>query len=445
MASLFDPAVVLVRAVKRIRRREKSETETGMEQPSSQNQEYALVKVDKKDLPLLNDLQAAMQHEKHYGMFWVIILLFTLLATFLIWSYYSMVEEVTRGTGSVIPASREQVIQSLDPGVLAEMLVKEGDIVEKDQVLLRLDNTRSLAILRESQNKVRALQATAARLRAEAYGTALRFPEGLGAELVQREREAYRARNRSLKESVQGLQSGKNLLDQEIAMTEPMAAQGVVSEVEVLRLKRQSNELAMQMTDIKNRFKAEANTELTRVESELAQSTENMAARADPVARSEIKAPLRGVVKNIKINTVGGVVGVGQEIMQIVPLDDTLLIEAYVRPQDVAFIYPGASALVKISAYDYALYGGLDGKVTLISPDTIQDSRRPSDLKLSPDESYYKVLVETDGNALTDKNGDEMPIIPGMFAAVDIKTGEKSIFNYLIKPITRMKQALRER
>lgn len=416
-----------------------------MEQPSSQNQEYALVKVDKKDLPLLNDLQAAMQHEKHYGMFWVIILLFTLLATFLIWSYYSMVEEVTRGTGSVIPASREQVIQSLDPGVLAEMLVKEGDIVEKDQVLLRLDNTRSLAILRESQNKVRALQATAARLRAEAYGTALRFPEGLGAELVQREREAYRARNRSLKESVQGLQSGKNLLDQEIAMTEPMAAQGVVSEVEVLRLKRQSNELAMQMTDIKNRFKAEANTELTRVESELAQSTENMAARADPVARSEIKAPLRGVVKNIKINTVGGVVGVGQEIMQIVPLDDTLLIEAYVRPQDVAFIYPGASALVKISAYDYALYGGLDGKVTLISPDTIQDSRRPSDLKLSPDESYYKVLVETDGNALTDKNGDEMPIIPGMFAAVDIKTGEKSIFNYLIKPITRMKQALRER
>lgn len=416
-----------------------------MEQPSSQKQEYALVKVDKKDLPLLNDLQAAMQHEKHYGMFWVIMLLFALLATFLVWSYYSMVEEVTRGTGSVIPASREQVIQSLDPGVLAEMLVKEGDIVEKDQALLRLDNTRSLAILRESQNKVRALQATAARLRAEAYGTALSFPQGLGEELVQREREAYRARSRSLKESVQGLQSGKRLLDQEIAMTEPMAEQGVVSEVEVLRLKRQSNELAMQVTDIRNRFRAEANTELTRVESELAQSTENMAARADPVERSEIRAPLRGVVKNIKINTVGGVVGAGQEIMQIVPLDDTLLIEAYVRPQDVAFIYPGASALVKISAYDYALYGGLDGRVTLISPDTIQDSRRPSDLKLSPDESYYKVLVETDGNALTDKNGDEMPIIPGMFAAVDIKTGEKSIFNYLVKPITRMKQALRER
>lgn len=416
-----------------------------MEPSSSKKPEYALVKVDKKDLPLLNDLQAAMQHEKHYGMFWVIMLLFALLGTFLVWSYYSMVEEVTRGTGSVIPASREQVIQSLDPGVLAQMLVKEGDIVEKDQVLLRLDNTRSLAVLRESENKVRALQATAARLRAEAYGTALSFPQGLSDELVQREREAYRARSRSLKESVQGLQSGKALLDREIAMTEPMAEQGVVSEIEVLRLRRQANDLAMQMTDIRNRFRADANTELTRVESELAQSTENMAARADPVARSEIRAPLRGVVKNIKINTVGGVVGAGQEIMQIVPLDDTLLIEAYVRPQDVAFIYPGASALVKISAYDYALYGGLEGKVTLISPDTIQDSRRPSDLKLSPDESYYKVLVKTDGNALTDKNGDEMPIIPGMFAAVDIKTGEKSIFNYLIKPITRMKQALRER
>lgn len=415
-----------------------------MNQPSSNN-EYAIVKVDKKDLPLLNDLQAAMQHEKHYGMFWVIILLFALLGAFITWSYYSMVEEVTRGTGSVIPVSREQVIQSLDAGVLAEMLVKEGDIVEKNQTLLRLDNTRSLAILRESENKVKALQATAARLRSEAYGVALKFPQGLKGELVQRERQAYAARKRSLEESVQGLQSGKNLLDQEIAMTEPMAAQGVVSEVEVLRLKRQSNELAMQMTDIKNRFRAEANTELTRVESELAQSTENMAARADPVTRAEIKAPLRGVVKNIKINTVGGVVGAGQEIMQIVPLDDALLIEAYVRPQDVAFIYPDAPALVKISAYDYALYGGLNGVVTLISPDTIQDSRRPSDLKLNPDESYYKVLVKTDGNALTDKKGNELPIIPGMFATVDIKTGEKSIFNYLIKPITRMKQALRER
>lgn len=412
---------------------------------SHESQSYPLVPVDKKDLPLLNDLQAAMQHEKHHGMFWVIMLLFGLITAFVVWAYNSNMEEVTRGTGSVIPASREQVIQSLDAGILAEMLVKEGDIVEKDQVLLRLDNTRSLAILRETETKVKALQASAARLRAEAYGTALRFPKGLPSELVQREREAYRARKQTLDESIQGLQSGKDLLDQEVAMTEPMAAQGVVSEVEVLRLKRQSNDMAMQMTDMKNRFRADANTELNRVEAELAQSTENMAARADPVTRSEIKSPMRGVVKKITINTVGGVISPSKDIMQIVPLDDKLIIEAYVRPQDVAFIYPDAPALVKISAYDYALYGGLEGTVTLISPDTIEDSRRASDLKLNPDESYYRVLVQTNDNQLTDRNGKDLPIIPGMFATVDIRTGEKSLFTYLIKPITRMKQAFRER
>ena len=398
-----------------------------------------------KDLPLLNDLHAAMQHEKHHGMAWTMGLLVLLVATFLVWAWFSNVEEVTRGQGSVIPSSREQVIQSLDPGVLSELRVREGDLVEAGQVLVKLDTARSSAVFRESRNKVEALQATAARLRSEAHAVPLRFPPGVPPELVARETAAFHARTRAVNESVQGLLQSKKLLDHEIAITEPMAAKGVVSEVEILRMKRQANELQLQMTERRNKFQSDANTELVRVEAELAQSEEAMTARADPVTRSEIKAPLRGVVKNIRINTVGGVIGVGQDIMEIVPVDGPLLVEAYIRPQDVAFIKPSDEALVKLTAYDYALYGGLEGKVTLISPDTLQDNRRPSELKLNADESYYRVIVETTESRLQDKDGRPLPIIPGMIATVDIKTGEKTVFQYLTKPITRLKQALRER
>ena len=402
-------------------------------------------RVAKEDLPLLNDLHAAMQHERHRGMSWTIGLLVLLVAVFIVWAYFSNVDEVTRGQGSVIPSSREQVIQSLDPGVLAELTVKEGDLVEAGQVLVRLDTARSSAVYREARNKVDALSATVARLRSEAYGVPLRFEQDTPAELVKRETAAYQSRTRAVNESIAGLRESKRLLDREIAITEPMAAKGVVSEVEILRMKRQSNDLQLQMTERRNKFQSDANTELVRMEAELAQSEEAMVARADPVTRSEIKAPLRGVVKNIRINTLGGVIGAGQDIMEIVPVEGPLLVEAYIRPQDVAFIKPNDEALVKLTAYDYSLYGGLDGVVTLISPDTLQDNRRPSELKLNADESYYRVIVETRGNHLTDKNGKDLPIIPGMIASVDIKTGEKTVFQYLTKPITRMKQALRER
>ena len=284
-----------------------------------------------------------------------------------------------------------------------------------------------------------------ARLRAESYGTEIKFPNGISESLKHRERAAYVARRRAVDEAVAGLQTSKAMLDREISITSPMVAEGVMSEVELLRMRRQSSDLALQINEKRNQYAADANNELVRVESELAQAKENMAMRADPVDRSLIRAPLRGIVKNIKINTVGGVVQAGQDIMEIVPLNDKLLVEAYIRPQDVAFVHPGLGAIVKITAYDYALYGGLEGKVTLISPDTLRDKTRPSELNLNPDEAYYRILVETNQNSLTDKNGKTMPIIPGMIASVDVKTGEKTIFQYLIKPITRMKQALQER
>lgn len=402
-------------------------------------------KVAQSDLALLNDLNAALQQEKHTRIFSVVILFFIFIIVFLIWTYNSTLEEVTRGQGSVIPSSRDQIVQSIDPGIIQEMRVKEGDIVEKGQVLLTLDDTRSSAILRESQAKVHNLQAVSVRLRAEAYNTPFNFPEGVSQELKERELSVYKAKQKTLNEAIAGLTESKRVLDREIAITQPMVAKGVMSEVELLRLKRQSVDLNQQITERKNKYQSDASHELVQIESELAQALENMAVRADPVERSHIKAPLKGIVKNIRINTVGGVVQAGQDILEIVPIEEKLLVQAYISPKDVAFIRMGQTAIVKISAYDYAIYGGIDGKVVLISPDTLQDDRRPSELKLNPDQAYYRVLVETTKNNITDKSGKILDITPGMTAIVDIKTGEKTVFQYLIKPITRMKQALQER
>lgn len=401
--------------------------------------------ISQSDLKLLNDLNGALQQEKHYGYFAVIVLLFVLIVVFLIWAYNSTLEEVTRGQGSIISSSREQIIQSLDPGIIMEMRVKEGDVVEKNQILLKLDDTRSSAILRESEAKVENLTAIAARLKAETTETKPIFPQEISSELKQREYQAYTVRRKSMVDAIEALKASKSFLDHEISITQPLAQQGLVSNVEVLRMQRQSADLGAQILDRKNRYLTDANNELVKTEAELAQARENMAMRADPVDRSFIQAPLRGIVKNIKINTVGGVVNAGQDILEIVPLDDKLLVEAYIRPQDVAFLRPGLPAVVKISAYDYSIYGGLEGVVTLISPDTLSNDKRNSELKLNQNEVYYRILVKTDANSLVDKQGKKLPIIPGMVTTVDVKTGEKTVFQYLIKPITRMKQALQER
>ncbi|MFC0309348.1 HlyD family efflux transporter periplasmic adaptor subunit [Gallibacterium melopsittaci] len=401
--------------------------------------------VSNKDLHLLNDLHAALQEEKHTGLFAMIWLLAAFLVVFLTWSYFSKIEEVTRGQGTIIPNSREQIIQSLDPGILNQMLVKEGDLVEKGQVLLKLDDTRTSAILRETQAKVDNLEAIAIRLKAEISGKPLVFPDTIPAEMHEREKGVYQAKKDALNEALRTLRESKALLDSEIALTEPMVVKGAVSQVELLRMKRSANDMALQISEREHKYITDASNELVRIQGDLDQAKENLAARADPVERSLLRAPMKGIVKNIRVNTIGGVISAGQDIMEIVPVEDNLLVEAYINPKDVAYIRPGMKAVVKLSAYDYAIYGGLDGVVTLLSPSTLQDKRQASDLNLNPNNSFYRVLIRTSGSHLTDKNGNELPVLPGMIATVDIKTGEKTVFQYLIKPITRMKQALQER
>jgi membrane fusion protein, adhesin transport system len=379
-----------------------------------------------------------------------IVMMLAVVGSFVWWASTSELEEVTRGQGRVVPSSREQVIQSLDPGVLTEMLVREGEVVAKDQLLLRIDDTRVGAMLRELEAKTRALSASAARARAEAYGGRPQFPQELrgSPDLVRREVEAFDARRRALDESVAALREGMALLDREIAITEPMVGRGLVSEVELLRLKRQRNDLVLQVADRQNKFRTEAAADLIRFEAELSQMRETLVARADAAKRTTIRSPMKGTVKSIKVSTIGGVVQAGQEIMLIVPIEDTLVVEAYVRPADVAFLRPGQRAVVKVSAYDYAIYGGLDGTVENISPDTLRDERRAGmPVADVADEagSYYRVLVRTGSGALTAPDGKLLPIIPGMTASVEMLTGRKTVLQYLMKPLNRAGEAMRER
>jgi adhesin transport system membrane fusion protein len=379
-------------------------------------------------------------------------LLAAMIGAFLLWASRAELEEVTRGNGRVIPSSKEQVIQSLETGVLTELLVREGDRVERDQPLLRIDDTRASALYRELEGKVAALSAQAARLRAEAYGTPLVFPDepGRSATLVRRETEAFNARRRAVDEAAAALRQGIALLDREIEIVDPLVSRGLVSEVEALRLKRQRNDLALQLADRQNRYRADAAAELNRVEAELAQTRESARARADAYRRTELRSPTRGTVKSVRVTTIGGVIQQGQELMQIVPVEDTLVVEAFVKPADVAFLHPGQRAVVKLSAYDYAIYGGLDGTVEFISPDTLRDERRGSLAGAGapdPDETgaFYRVLVRTATTSLRAPDGRELPIIPGMTASVEMLAGRKTVLQYLLKPLNRAGEALRER
>ena len=362
------------------------------------------------------------------------------LLVLLAWAWMFKLEEVSTGTGKVIPSSKEQIIQSLEGGILTKLTVQEGQIVEKGQVLAQLDPTRFESNVGESESLLLSSRATAARLRAEVNGTPLRFPPELAKEkaLIQEETALYRSRRANLEESVAGLKHALVLVEQELRMTEPLVAKGAASEVEVLRLKRQANELSNQMNDIRNKYYVQAREELAKANTDIETQSQVVKGKSDSLSRTVFKSPVRGIVKEINVMTIGGVVTQNGKLMTIVPLDEQLLVEARISPRDIAFIHPGQEALVKITAYDYSIYGGLKGKVTVISPDTLRD-------EVKQDQFYYRVYIRTDVDKLTNKDGKQFAITPGMIATVDIKTGAKSVLDYLIKPFNKAREALRER
>lgn len=373
----------------------------------------------------------------------------TVLIFGLLWAGFFSLDEITRGQGKIIPSSREQVIQSLDSGVLREMLVREGDMVEKDQVLLQMDDARSGAGYREANEKYLSLLAIAARLRAEANNTELNFPEELKDEpqLKAQETQAYKARKHALMESMQAVDASLAAITREITLTAPLVKGGVMSEVELLRLKRQQADLMGQRAERKNRYLTDANNELTRVSSDLSQTKENASAREDAYLHTTIKSPMKGVVKNVQVTTVGGVIQAGQPILEIVPTEDEMLVEAYVKPSEVAFLKVGQKAVVKLTSYDFNKYGGLDGELEHLSPDTMKDERqqrKPGGTPADMEEGYYRILVRIkDANQV--RKGVKMEPTPGMTASVEIRTGQKTVLEYLFRPLQNVSQALRER
>jgi adhesin transport system membrane fusion protein len=411
----------------------------------------------------------------------LLVVIVAFFAAFLAWASWAKLDEVTRGDGKVIPSRQVQVVQNLEGGIVAEIAVREGAVVERGEVLVRIDDIRAASSLRESRARHLALLGALSRLRAEVGGTELVFPPEVVAEapaVAENERALFEARQQALESELailhsQAAQREQELselatrLDQlkrshelaveELKITEPLAANRVVSRVQLLRLEREVNDLSGELEttrlvvpraeaafreasrrieERRLKFRAEAQRELNAVQAEAAALGEVIAAAADTVSRTEVRSPVRGTIKQLFVNTVGGVIQPGADLIEIVPLEDNLLVEARVRPADIAFLHPGQAAMVKVTAYDFAIYGGLEGVVEDISADTITDEKG---------ESFYRVRVRTRDNAL-EKAGEPLPIIPGMTTQVDILTGEKTVLDYLLKPILRARdRALRER
>jgi len=405
-----------------------------------------IVKITRRDIArgrghteFMSDVKAATVLDAKPWAGLTLVLLVVLLFVAWLWADTAVLDEVTVGTGRVIPSSREQVIQSLEGGILSELAVREGDVVDKDQVLLRLDDTRFGASYRESHSRITALRAAVARLRAEVSGATPVFPPDVRADQARLEMDLFNSRRQQLEESVAALQKTYQLADDELQLTAPLVKKGLVSEVELLRLQRQVIELRGNLQERQNRFRADARTDLAKNEAELAAISEGNTARADQFKRTVIRSPMRGTIKNIRVTTIGGIVQPAQDILEIVPLEDQLVIEARIKPADVAFLRPGLPATVKITAYDYSIYGGLEATVEQISADTLRDEKKP-------DESYYKIQVRTRQTHLNDRDGKPLPIIPGMTATVDVLTGHKTVLDYLLKPLLKARQsALRER
>lgn len=386
-------------------------------------------------LPSPSESSAPLRHA--LTLMWVIG---GLLLAGIIWAMFADLDEVATGEAKVVPSSREQVIQSLEGGIVAEMRVKEDQIVEAGEVLAQLDPTQAGSTVEESAAKYRAALAASARLRAEVSNSPLRFSAELDGfpELKAEEVRLYDARRRSLSSSTSLIDEALVLLRREVEIGESLIDVGAASNVEVLRLKRQQAELELRKADVQSQYMVESREALAKVDEQVEALAPVVRGRNDTLSRLTVRSPVRGVVRNVEVSTVGGVVPPNGKIMDIIPLDDRLLVEARISPRDIAFIHPGQRATVKVTAYDYAIYGGLIGKVVSISPDTIRD-------EVNREVVYYRAYIRTDADALVNKAGKKFPITPGMVATVDVHTGSKTVMQYLMKPFNRAREALRER
>jgi adhesin transport system membrane fusion protein len=437
---------------------------------------------DRDDLDFMPDVHAATRHRGRRFAYILTVLSILFFGVMGVWAHYAVLDEVTRGEGTIVPSSRTQVIQNLEGGILREILVHEGDIVEAGDVLVRIENTVAQANLQDARSQYLTLLATEARLVAEVEGSEeIAFPESVLNEaptVAADQQRLFNARTRQLEAQINVLESqaiqrkqevaemnsrlrqleqNLSLAREELSITAPLVQKGVMPRIDLIRIERQVSDLEGEMRTIRTAIprlqsaqleanqriqemkltsQTEASGELNTTRAELKSISQSLFAGQDRVTRTSVTSPVRGTVKDMKITTVGGVIQPGEDIMEIVPLDDSLIVEARIRPADIAYLRPDQKAVIKISAYDFSIYGGLTAKLVRISADTIKDEQG---------ESFYHVYLRTEENSLQ-HHGEELPIIPGMTVTAEILTGEKSVLDYLLKPILKARDsALRER
>ena len=433
-----------------------------------------------EDVDLTTDIRTSIMAQSPKGGRAIIWAVLVLCVLFVVWAYYSEIEQVTRALGKVVPSTQIQVVQNLEGGILSEIMIDVGELVKKGQLLLRIDETRFSSSFKQNRFKYLAYRAKAARLLAEANGINFEVPQEITnekPEIAVREQELFESRRREFNSSMQILQEQITqreheykeltskleeltrtyaLLNKELQLTRPLIAQGAVSEVEVLHLERQASMMQGEIQTIKQTIpKAEsklqeaqlelrenrlaffnkAKSELNEVLAELEDVSASAIALQDRLRRTNVLSPVTGTINRLLVNTVGGVIQPGMDLVEIVPLEDTLVIEAQIKPADIAFLRPEQEAKVKFTAYDFTIYGGLDAKLEHISADSIADEKG---------NSFYLVRLRTSKNYIGPEL-NPLPIIPGMVASVDILTGKKTILSYLMKPVLRAKyMALRE-
>jgi len=376
--------------------------------------------------------------EKYYQRNYSLVLwvLLTGLIAFAYWASVSRIDQVARATGEVIASSRVQIIQSVDGGVLSSLNVKEGDRVAKGQILASLDQTRIGAAVKEVDVRLSALKAKATRLRAEVTQSKAekldfseevqRFPD-----LVALEQGLYKQKKLGLEEELRTLKVAVNLTREEMRLMSALAKKGDANRSEELRAAHALNDAQAKLINRKNRYLEEVSAELTKVEDEIAQNVQILTQRQQQLSDSVFTALLPGIVKNVRVTTLGGVLRAGEELMQIIPIDDQLLIEAKVRPEDIAQVQKGLKATIRFDPFDYTIYGGVLGEVVYVSADTLKEETGRGE------EIYYRVHVASSTSPVTTTSGKELEILPGMTAQVDIKTSDRTVLNYLLKPLRK--------
>lgn len=373
----------------------------------------------------------------------VIFGILSFLVIAIAWSFWAELDQITRAPGQAIPTGRLQVIQSTDGGQIERIMIREGDHVKQGELLVQLDDLKIRASVSEAQGKVASLMSTMARINAELFDRPLSFPPEVRAwpDFVSNQTLLYNKRRQALGDQLSALREMLGLMEQELNMNMPLLKQGDVSKADVLRLQRSVSDIESQMVNVRNKYLQDLQAEYTKTEEDLVTAREVLAQRSDALKDTQIRAPVDGIVKNIKLTTLGGVLRPSDEVLTIVPTGDELIIEAKMSPKDIAYVRVGQKASVKFDAYDSGIYGSARGDVIYISPDTLSEQTP------SGESVYYRVHVKVDTSPMKPHLvGEKIEIQPGMTATAEIQTGKNTVWHYLTKPINKtMGEAMTER